>query len=287
MPPKSITTLQADGERHEVRSESLVWRDEKRARDVPVKIWRSDLAAPAPVVIVSHGIGEDRDSYEYLGRALAAAGFYAVHITHAGTDRAVLEKGYRHLYRAVKQRENWVNRTFDVSFILDQLERDERADVERAAVVGHSAGAFTAFSVAGLRVAGEERTLRDRRVKVIVPMSMPRLDGVVPAGGYDLVAIPVLNITGTCDASLIYRTLPRHRRVPFESTHASGHWLVTIAGVNHDSFSATEARQHDLIARLTISFLRAHLLGDGEARSWFEDAGHVELNGTGMTVERK
>ena len=85
----------------DVTTSSAVWRDEKRGRDVPVKLYRPAVPSPAPVVLFSHGIGEDRDSYAYVGKALAEAGFLAVHITHAGTDRAVLERGYLHLYRAV------------------------------------------------------------------------------------------------------------------------------------------------------------------------------------------
>ena len=241
-----------------------------------------------PVVIVSHGIGENRDSYEYLGRALAAAGFLAVHVTHAGTDREVLEKGYLHLYRAVKQKENWVNRTLDISFVLDQLASDPRADLGRVAVAGHSAGAFTAFSIAGLRVTGEEAALRDERVKVIVPMSMPRMDDIVPPGGYDAIDTPVLNITGTCDASLLYRTFPSHRRLPFEDTRGTGHYLVTLERVNHDTFSSTsDDPHHALIADITIAFLRGFLLEDAGARQWFDDAGSMKVRGTVLTIERK
>lgn len=256
-----------------------------------MKLWGAGDPARAtrlPIVIVSHGIGEDRDSYEYLGRALASAGFLAVHITHAGTDRAMLEKGYLHLYRAVKDPMNWVNRVLDVSFVLDQLARDPRADIDRVAVAGHSAGAFTAFAVAGLRAGDEGKgTLRDERVKVIVPISMPRMDGVVSPDGYSAVDVPTLNITGTCDASLIYRTFPRHRRIPFESTTASRQYLVTIRDVNHDTFSAPSDRHHGLIATLVVDFLRAFLLGDAAAREWFDDGGLVKTDGTEMTVERK
>src|SRR5688500_16231838 len=186
----------------DVTTSATVWRDEERSREVPVKIYRPAAQSPAPVVLFSHGIGEDRDSYESIGKALAEAGFLTVHITHAGTDRAVLERGYLHLYRAVKQKENWVNRVIDVSFVLDQLAADPGADLDRVAVAGHSAGAFTAFAVAGLRTSDGD-TLRDPRVKVIIPLSMPRMDGVVPPGGYDAVRIPTLHMTGTCDASLI------------------------------------------------------------------------------------
>jgi pimeloyl-ACP methyl ester carboxylesterase len=255
------------------------WRDPARGRDVPVKIY--EPSESRGVVIVSHGIGEDRESYGYLGRALAESGFTAVHITHAGTDRAMLERGYLHLYRATKDKKNWVNRPLDVSFVLDKL-----GSKSPVAVVGHSAGAFTAFAVGGMRtVAGE--SFRDDRVAVIVPMSMPRMDGVVAPEGYDGVTIPALNITGTCDASLIYRTFPRHRRIPFERTRASGQYLATIRGVTHDSFSNREDANHEAIAGLVVMFLNAHLGGDGVAREWFDTTNRTKMNGKELTIERK
>ena len=269
----------------EITQSTAEWRDGKRDRVVPVKTYWPVDGARLPVVVFSHGIGEDRDAYAYFGEALARAGFLAVHVTHAGTDRAVLERGYLHLYRAVKQPENWVNRPLDVSFVLDRLAGDPRADLSRVAVVGHSAGAFTAFAIAGMRAAGGE-SLRDERVKVIVPMSMPRMDGIVPPDGYDDVRVPVLNVTGTCDASLIYRTLPRHRREPFEAG-APEQWLVTIEGVNHDTFSAVSSPHHELLTNVTIAFLDAFLLGDARSATWFETPGTTAVNGTALTVERK
>jgi dienelactone hydrolase len=241
---------------------------------VPVRIYVPAGDDRVPVVLVSHGIGEDRDSYVWLGRRLAASGFMAVHPTHAGTDRAVLERGYRHLYRATKDPENWRRRPRDVSAILDALTSHPRADVTRAAVVGHSAGAFTAFAVAGLR-AGTGESLADPRVKVIVPMSMVR----IPAS-YEGISIPVLNITGTCDTSLIYRTFPKHRRIPFESSR--GQHLLTFERVNHDTFSAAQDPHHDEIGSAVIAFLRGYLLGDEAARRWFEDPGSAP----GLTLER-
>jgi dienelactone hydrolase len=273
--------------RFEVETESLVWNDTVRNREVPAKIYSpAGARRPLPLVIFSHGIGEDRESYEYLGRALARAGFVAVHVTHAGTDRATLERGYRHLYRATKNKDNWRARALDVTHAIDRMVQRPDIDAQRIAVVGHSAGAWAAFTAAGM-VTNQREWLGDARVKAIVPMSMPRMDGIVPRDGYNRISIPVLNITGTCDTSLVYRTFPKHRRAPFEWTTAKQQYLVTIERLNHDHFSALQDRRHSALERLTVGFLRAFLLDDAAARAWFDETGLGEVDGERLTVEKK
>ncbi len=258
------------------------WRDEKRQRDVPVRLYTPAGPGRHPVVIFSHGIGEDRDSYQYLGQALAAAGFLTVHVTHAGTDKATLRRGYWHLYRATKNVENWRNRPFDVRFVLDQLALRNDSDMSRVAIVGHSAGAFTALALAGASTPSGE-SQRDGRIRVAVAMSMPRIEGL----NYGAIAVPVLNMTGTCDTSLIYRTFPRHRRIPFEQTQAANQYLVTIDRVNHDTFSNSHDPHHMAIVDLTIGFLRAWLEDDFASKKWFDEAGSAIVAGDRVTLERK
>ena len=273
--------MPADYERVSVTREVL--RDEQRGRDVPVAIYKADEArGRLPVVIVSHGIGEDRDSYAYLGRALAQHGFLAVHITHAGTDRAVLERGYRHLYRAVKEKANWVARPLDVTFVLDRLALRDDADVSRAGIAGHSAGAFTAFAAGGLETA-EGNTLTDARIRAVVAMSPIRLDEIVPERGYDAL-VPALHLTGTCDTSLLYRTFPKHRRIPFDQSRSGLQYLITMKGVNHDTF-VVEDRRNALIAKLAVAFLRMFLRPEGQAIRWFNEAGNTTVDGVQMSVE--
>lgn len=285
--PKTETTksrtLEAASGADAITESNAVWRDERRSRDVPVHIYApSKTPARMPVVIFSHGIGENRDSYAYIGRALAANGFMSVHITHAGTDKAVLEKGYRKLYQATKNIENWRNRPLDVTFVLDQLSKRDDVDMSRVAVAGHSAGAFTAFGVAGLAGSNGEQ-MRDERVKAIVAMSMPKIEGL----SYSGIRVPALNITGTCDSSIIYRTRPRDRRVPFEKATAPHQYLVTIDRVNHNTFSNTTDPHHELILRLTIAFLRGWLLDDAAARAWFDEAGREVVGSDTLVVENK
>lgn len=267
----------------EVRVERTVWHDAIRDRDVPATIYVPLSSTRAPVVIFSHGIGEDRDSYQYIGQGLARRGYLTVALTHFGTDKSVLQRGYIHLYRATKDLRNWANRPLDVRFAIDQLQSRKDADLTRIAVVGHSAGAFTALTVAGMKTRAPQ-SLEDPRVRAIVAMSTPRLDGL-PEGAYDPVKTPVLHITGTCDNSLIYRTFPRHRRIPFEQTHAKHQYLVTLEGATHNTFSNTEDPHHDEIVEITAAFLDGWLGDDAAARAWFDNGGLAAR--AGLAVERK
>jgi dienelactone hydrolase len=261
---------------HPVTVTRYDWRDASRNRDVPVTIYApADAASPSPVVVFSHGIGEDRESYAYLGRAWAAAGFVAVHVTHAGTDKATLQRGYLHLYRATKNDENWRNRPLDLTFALDQLARGAagalRVDLTRVAAAGHSAGAWTAMAIAGLPV--PIGSFADRRVKSVIEISMPKLGSNAPAS-WD-VPVPVLHLTGTCDTSLIYRTFPRDRRVPFLQSHVGDQLLITIEHARHETFSNAEDVLHPLVETLTTAWLAATLQGDAAARACLARGAHA------------
>src|SRR5688572_15177973 len=66
------------------------WKDSKRDRVVPVKVYFPETRSkPLPVIIFSHGLGGTREAYEYLGRAWAGNGFVSVHLQHAGSDDSV------------------------------------------------------------------------------------------------------------------------------------------------------------------------------------------------------
>ena len=115
---------------------------------------------------------------------------------------------------------------------------------------------------------------------------MPLMAGVIPDDGYDAIAVPLLNLTGTCDTSIVYRTFPKHRRIPFERSRAPRQYLVTLEGVNHDTFVGEDAEIRE-IAAVTIAFLRAWMLGDEAARAWFDEPGIGNAGKVRLAVERK
>ena len=79
-------------------TEDTTWTDGSRDREVPVRIYAPDRKhgnGPFPLVVFSHGGGESREAFTYLGTHWAEKGYIAVFLTHPGSDRkAIDEQGY-------------------------------------------------------------------------------------------------------------------------------------------------------------------------------------------------
>lgn len=260
-----------------------------RARSLPVRIYLPDgLTSPAPVVVFSHGLGNSREGYSYLGEQWASHGYASVHPEHPGASHDLDRKGLLALYRAGKDTSYWASYPKDISFVLYALQQSSvasRLDLQHVVVAGHSLGAYAVLALAGLRVG--TTTYRDPRIVAGIPISMSE-----PFSGdaYKEIAIPLLHITGTHDSSLVYGTLPSARRVPFENIHAPGQTLVTITGANHSTFSDDESpgnrRAHDIIRGATTAFLDATLRHDPAAAAWLRD-GLPAFAGADARVERR
>ncbi|HYA48508.1 MAG TPA: hypothetical protein VEG35_02310, partial [Burkholderiales bacterium] len=312
-PPARSEYKKAPGA-HEVRTVLYDWKDAKRDRAVPVKIYYpADLEAPAPLVIFSHGLGGSRDGYEYLGRQWASYGYISLHVQHIGSDEAVWE-GQDHPIQALRQAairpENAVNRVRDVSFVIDEMTGlaaapglfERRVDLGKVGLAGHSFGANTTLVAAGqVFVLPGARTVgfSEPRIKAAIPMSAP-----VPRtqAGLDYVfagvTIPCLHMTGTLDDSPIGETTAAERRLPFDHIGCPEQYLVIFAGGDHMIFSgrprvagAAQAEKdalfQDLIRQATTAFWDAYLLGDAQARAWLSRGGLTALLGSDGTLETK
>ncbi|GAC1437326.1 MAG: acetylhydrolase [Thermoanaerobaculia bacterium] len=248
--------------RYQVRIVEEDWFDAARQRTVPVRMYVPVGVLNPPVVIFSHGTANGRDGYSYLGSHWASHGFLSVHPEHVGAGRDLERRGP--LANMVAD-DDLSMRDFyprDLRFVIDHLK------ASRVAVAGHSMGAYAVLALAGLKVGDVSYT--DRRVVAGIPMSMSE---DFPAESYSSMSIPLLHITGTADMSLVYGTLPRHRRFPFESIRGGGdQYLVTIRGGTHSTPSSDEGpatqRAHDVIRASTTAFLDAYLRNDARAARW-------------------
>lgn len=257
------------------------WRDPARDRTVPVLVRLPAASGPAPVVIVSHGLGGSRDGLAYLGEALAAAGYVAVHLQHAGSDTAIwrgMPDRRDAMMQAAANPRAALDRLYDVAFALDELGRHpvlaDMVEPGQAAIAGHSFGAWTASHMLGQRLplAGFGPPLPDLRLRAGVALSPIPPIGIAPAIAYAGVSAPMLHVTGTEDRGLQAPDW-QARTVGYRLSPGSA-VLAVLDGANHASFAGeAEAGAYwndptfqPRAARLAVLFLDAVLRGSDEAR---------------------
>ena len=272
------------------------WRDPARARDVPVLLRLPEEAGPAPAVVVSHGLGGSREGLAYLGRALAQAGFVALHVQHAGSDRAIWENQANPalgMQRAVTDPRVAMARLQDIPFALDELLRRHpgRVDPARLAIAGHSFGAWTAQHALGqalpLPVSGiPERRLRAGVLLSPVPgLGTPRLEAL---------RAPLLHVTGSEDWTIVDQAGPEQRLAVYRAARGVPQAAMVFRGATHLAFAGAEEAGagragtafHDRTAELAVLFLQATLLGDASAAQRIGD-GAPNLLRLGDTLTTK
>ncbi len=264
----------------------LAWRDAARNRTVPVLIRRPAAsilagAGPAPLVLLSHGLGGTREGLAYLSAALATAGYVAVHLQHHGSDAAIWQgasdtRGA--MGAAAMSPGAAAARLGDVVFALDHLLAGEEPllrgaiDPARIAVAGHSYGAWTVSHMLGERLplGGWGLSLPDRRLQAgialspIPPLPIP-VFGVPASVAFGGISAPILHVTGAPDW--------RARTVGFRTATAPG-VLAVLDGAVHASFAGeaeiggrwNDPTYQPRVAGLCRLFLDAVLREDAAAR---------------------
>lgn len=272
-------------------AESVVdgeWRDAQRDRIVPYRLYLPASAAPAPIVIFSHGLGGSRDAASYLMRLLAANGFVGVVLQHPGSDSALLSgaadrDGAIGQLRAGMTAGAAAARFGDVRFAIDQLAAANRSgplagrlDLTRIGMSGHSYGALTTLVAVGQRLGAAGDRFRDPRIRAAIVYSPNAPRNQEPGAALAGIATPILHFTGTADRTpLDLEASPEGRQIPFRTIGGADQFLIVLAGGDHMIFSGrvqaagrmttTQRAQTDAIERETLTFWRAYLLGDAQA----------------------
>ena len=270
----------------------LDWRDEKRGRDVPARLYlpqMADIDSRVPLVVFSHGIGGSRFGYSYLGRHWAGQGFASLHLQHVGSDRALWTRGspfavVSRLHDAAQDAEA-IARAHDLRFALDQLLSGDLTrwiDGERIVAAGHSYGANTTLLAAGAQVVRQGRLLdlHEPRLRAAIVISAPPFYGESsPRSILGPVRLPSLHITATEDVIRIpgFWSEAQDRIAIFDGLGATRKWLAVFTGGSHSMFTdragtgglLLNAQVKAATCELTAAFLRS-ILGDDdlELRAW-------------------
>jgi predicted dienelactone hydrolase len=108
-----------------------------------------------PLIILSHGLGGDRNALSWLAVQLAAHGRIVAAVNHPGTTR-----GHMPSPETRKPWERAKDITRAITDLLGSTRFGPRVNAARIAVIGHSLGGNTAMAVAGARF-DVERFARD------------------------------------------------------------------------------------------------------------------------------
>jgi predicted dienelactone hydrolase len=243
---------------------TLKFFDVSRHRELLSDLYVPHVQSPAPVIVISHGLGTDSSNFRYLATHLASYGFAVVVPNHADSDGQASE---------VAEADEFIDRPLDVKYILNQLEKANQSDsrfqgqlnLQQVGVFGQSLGGYTALALAGAQInlaqlckdcqpgvlqdtwnmslllqcralglnkdRVKELNLRDERVKAAIAVN-PITSSIFGKAGLSQIQIPVM-VVGSSDDTVAPALF--EQILPFSWFANSQKYLVMLVGATHFS----------------------------------------------------
>ncbi len=246
--------------------QTLTLYDRRRARPILTDIYLPSTKAPARVIVISHGLGSDRSSFEYLATHLASYGFAVAVPEHPGSNAQQLRSLMAGRANEVTGPNEFINRAWDVKYLLDDLERRGNSDpafqlnLQQVGVIGQSLGGYTALALVGaslnfkqlqkdcsalnyswnvslllqcraLELPSKEYNLRDQRVLAAIAIN-PITSSVFGEAGLSQIQVPVMVVSSSADK--IAPALSE-QILPFTWLTTPEKYLVLLQGGTHFS----------------------------------------------------
>lgn len=210
--------------------------DSLPGRIIPVDIYLPvEQPQPAPVVVISHGLGSDRNTFLYLAQQLTSYGFAVLVPEHPGSNAKQMQALLNGTANEVAEPAEFVNRPLDITFVLNELDRQSaynptlqgKLNLKQVGVIGQSFGGYTALALAGapinveqlkldcqdldtglnlslllqcraLQLGQSNSSLQDPRVRAVFVIN-PIASAVFGQASLSQIKIPVLVVTGNAD----------------------------------------------------------------------------------------
>ena len=236
-----------------------------------------NLDAPAPLVVVSHGVASTRNTFSYLAEHLASQGMAVAAIEHPSSD-ALRYQQYIAGFAEEPDPRLALHRPLDITTLLNELEGDptwqERIQTDRVGVIGQSLGGYTVLASGGatldfehlerscrdfersilpfnlswllqcqvLRLPEQEYQLRDERVAAILAIN-PIGSALFGPNGFSQIQIPVMMLAGTND---FFAPAVGEQIEPFTWMETDARYLVVIENGTHFSFLPGDSGGEDV-----------------------------------------
>ncbi|MGD2181139.1 alpha/beta hydrolase [Lusitaniella coriacea] len=251
--------------------QTLTLNDLPRKRAFFTDLYLPQKPGRVPLIVISHGLGSDRQSYEYLATHLASHGFAVAVPEHPGSNDSQLQALANGLAKDITPSRELIDRPLDIQFLLDELEQTypQQIDWQKVGAVGQSFGAYTVLALAGAQINFERLqrecdpdnpklnisfvlqcqaldlpplnyNLKDDRVKAVIAMN-PIASTIFGASELNRLEAPLMLVTSTADA--VTPALDE-QILPFSGLTIPNRYLVMLKNGTH--FSTIGASRNDV-----------------------------------------
>lgn len=240
----------------------------ERKYDVDVYLPQSQSATstPYPVIVISHGLADNRNGFVYLAQHLASHGFVVAALDHPVANSKQFQQFLAGIASPPRPTE-LIDRPLDVKYLLDELQRlsetdsrfKDKLNLQQVGVIGHSLGGYTALALAGgtfdfakirqecnpnrslnistflqcraLDLKPDNYSVKDDRIKAIMVMN-PLGSVVFGQTGMSTIPVPVMMVAGSQD--IFTPAVPEQIR-PFTNLPNKDKYLAVIENGTHFS----------------------------------------------------
>ncbi|MEI1373896.1 alpha/beta hydrolase [Nostoc sp. UHCC 0926] len=158
-----LSDLQVPG-KFKSQKYTLKFFDSSRNRPLLTDVYIPNVQNPAPIIVISHGLGLDSSNFQYLATHLASYGFAIAVPNHPGSDAKQLHSLLNGRANDVAEPSEFKDRPLDITYILNQLEKGNQSDsrfkgrlnLQQVGVFGQSLGGYTALALAGAKINFEQ-----------------------------------------------------------------------------------------------------------------------------------
>ncbi|MEM9825965.1 MAG: hypothetical protein AAF958_05225 [Planctomycetota bacterium] len=218
-----------------------ILRDEKRNKDLQLRITFPKEGKQFPLIVWSHGASGTKDHYQPIVRHWVSHGYVVIQANHS--DSRALRSIDRNKRLGEATYRDWESRPEDIRFIIDSIASLELAipgladkiNRDIVGVGGHSFGAHTAQLVAGTQTKvfrGGRKSHADPRPKAFVLISPQGRGQQLDEKSWSDFQRPALVVTGSNDGG---RNGQDHtwRLDPFEFSPPKDKYLLFIEKAYH------------------------------------------------------